>query len=102
MNKEQLKRIGEFFHLIDLDGAIDLTNIAFMIIMSKIAFASNLDWTAVVTLAVVILNKMHKRNVDSTTPELELNEQIKEQKQQLNDLQNKISPIIDKIQGIIK
>lgn len=93
-------KVGSFFHLIDLDNQIDLTNIAFMIIMGKIVVASQLDWPSVVTLATVILNKIHKRRVDSSFAEEDekaLSTQLEEQKKQLEELKNKLSPIIDKI-----
>lgn len=61
--KEWLLKAGKFAHIIDDDDRLDLTDIAFIVIMIKVAFAASLDWPAVVTLATVCINKMQKRSI---------------------------------------
>jgi hypothetical protein len=97
-----IKEVGRFLHIIDDDGQLDLTDLAFIAIIVKIMCSSTLDFPAVVTLATVCINKMHRRQVDSTSSLADDSSQVKEMSQQIADLQTKISPIIDQIKGVIK
>jgi len=98
--KEWIKNAGSFLHILDDDGRLNLSDLAFIIIMGKIVASPVLDFPSVITLATVILNKMQKRHVDNM-PEQESG-QIKEMTQQISDLKDKISPLVEQIKGIIK
>lgn len=90
-----LREVGQFCHVIDDDGRLDLTDVAFMIIMIKVACAHALDWPAVVTLATVLLNKIHKRSTS-----LEEDPSVAQMTQQVKALNDKIAPVVDKIKGL--
>lgn len=93
--KEQIKKAAVFLQLVDASERLDVTNLAFFIIMGKVVAATTLDWPAVITLATVLVNKMHKRakytpgETESTTKEI-------------RDLKDQITPIVDKVKEIIK
>lgn len=101
--KNLILRIGTFLHIIDDDGRLDLSDIAFMIIMGKIVMSPMLDFPSVITLATVILNKMHKRSSDNTAmqDQKDTSEMIQKQTIQLKDLQDKLAPIVEKVKGLI-
>jgi len=98
--KDLIQRLGIFLHFIDDDGRLNLSDIAFIIIMGKIIVAPVLDFPSVITLATVILNKMQKRHVENNMAQD--SEQVKEMTQHITDLKDKISPIIDQIKGTVK
>lgn len=101
--KETALNIGKFLHILDDDDRLDLSDIAFMIIMAKIIVAPVLDFPSVITLATVILNKMHKRQSDTSSDEdqAQVTKMIQDQTSQLKDLQDKIAPIIEKVKGLV-
>lgn len=82
--KYWLLKLGAFCHIIDDDGRLDLTDIAFIVIMIKIALAVTLDWPAVVTLAVTILNKMQKRSAPD----------VAQLTGQLQDIKTKVETVV--------
>jgi len=97
--KDGLLKFGKFLHIIDDDNRLNLSDIAFMIIMGKIAFSQVLDFPSVVTLATVLINKMHKRQQGNSMEDMA---QVKEQVVQVQDVLNKITPIIDKVKEAVK
>lgn len=95
-----IKEVARFLHIVDNEGQLDLTDLTFIAIIVKIMCASTLDFPAVVTLATVCINKMHRRHVDSTLADD--SEDVKQMTQQVSDLKDKITPIIDSIKGSAK
>lgn len=95
-----IKKIADFFHIIDDDGRLDLSDLAFMIIMGKVVMAVQLDWPSVVTLGTVLANKIHKRHdrslpdTDSGTADLD---QVQQQAAQLQNAVNTVTPVIKQI-----
>lgn len=94
-----IQKVAYFLHLIDDDTRLNLEDIAFCVILIKIACSSNTDWSAMVTLAVVCLNLMHKRHVDATVDTSALQQSIQDQADSLNSFKDKISPVLDAVKG---
>ncbi len=84
-----IQKIAYFLHLIDDDNRLNLEDIAFCVILGKIAFSSQVDWTALVTLAVCCLNTIHKRSVDNAPV---ISEAIQNQT-------DAIKNVVDKVKG---
>lgn len=93
-----IKKITDFLHITDEDG-LDLTDLAFICIVIKIMSSTNLDWPSIMVLATLCVNKMHKRQQDSSISDLA---QVQQQAQQIKDIEAKIAPVIAKIQEITK
>jgi len=91
--KELLRKIGSFLHILDEDDRLNLSDIAFMIIMAKIIASPTLDFPSVVTLAITILNKMQKRHVEN----MDDSEQVKDMTKQISDLKDKVTSIIGSV-----
>jgi hypothetical protein len=91
-----LRKIAYFLCLIDDTPQLSLSNIAFLVILGKIIVTPSVDWTALVTLAITCLNVMHDRHVNTTS-----NSDVQTLTDQLSDLQNKISPILDKVKSVL-
>lgn len=91
--RDGLINLGKFLHLVDDDNRLNLSDIAFIIIMTKIAIAPVLDFPSVITLATVLINKMHKRQQEniSISDISEVRETVK-----------KVSPVVDKIKEALK
>lgn len=63
--KQFLYRLGDFFHIIDDNNQLDLTDISFMLVIGKIMYSPGIDWAAVCALVPVILQQMHQKQIDS-------------------------------------
>jgi hypothetical protein len=90
-----IKKIAVFLQLVDASNRLDVTNLAFFIIMGKVVAAETLDWPAVITLATVCLNKIHKRYNYTAEDTASTTKEIKE-------LKDQITPIVEKVKEIIK
>ncbi len=77
-------------HFVDSDNRLDLSDIAIIIIMVKIAMAPVLDFPSVITLATVLINKMHKRQQENISD----SDMLK--------AREKVLPVIDKIKEVLK
>lgn len=62
---DKFYKIGYFLCLVD-DGQLNLPDIAFIIILGKILVSPSVDWAALVTLAISVLNSMHNRQTVTT------------------------------------
>ena len=71
-----LYKIGYFLCLVD-DGQLNIPDIAFMILLGKIIFATQVDWASLATLAIAVLNSMHSRQTIATTDITNMTAQIK-------------------------
>lgn len=106
--KNGLINIGKFLHIVDGDDRLNLSDIAFMIIMAKIAMAPVLDFPAVITLATVLINKMHKRQNDNTYEKIQdastlsSLQEVKEQICKVKDIVSKVSPVVEQVKEAIK
>lgn len=69
-------KIGYFLCLVD-DGQLNIPDIAFMILLGKIIFATQVDWASLATLAIAVLNSMHSRQTIATTDITNMTAQIK-------------------------
>lgn len=88
------RQIAYFLCFIDEEPRISLSNIAFIVILGKIIFAAQVDWTALVTLSLACLNLAHERQTTAAiTPD------ITNLTNQLINIEQKLSPIIDKLKG---
>lgn len=72
---DKLNKIGYFLCLVD-GGQLNLPDIAFMIILGKIIFATSVDWASLATLAIAVLNSMHSRQTVATTDITNMTSQI--------------------------
>jgi hypothetical protein len=61
-----LYKIGYFLCLVD-NGQLNLPDIAFIVILGKIIFATSVDWASLATLAIAVLNSMHSRQTVTTS-----------------------------------
>ena len=92
---DKLRNICYFLRVIDEEPRLDLPDLAFMIILGKILFASSVDWTAMVTLALAAMNTMHNRQMKVKT------QSIQDMSDQIQSLEDKISPVLDKVKTVI-
>lgn len=97
-----IQKIAYFLHLIDDDSRLNLEDIAFCVILGKIAFSSNVDWAALVTLAVCCLNMMHKRHVDATLNTSTLQAAIQTEATSVQNLTAQVTPIINAVEEHLK
>jgi hypothetical protein len=72
---DRLNKIAVFLCLVQ-DGTLNLPDLAFMIIMGKILFATQLDWPSLATLAIAVLNSMHSRQTVQTSDITNMTNQI--------------------------
>lgn len=72
---DKLYKIGYFLCLVD-QGQLNLPDIAFLIILGKIIFATTVDWASLATLAIAVLNSMHSRQTVATTDITNMTSQI--------------------------
>lgn len=56
-----LAEVLAFFNLTDRSGKLSITNVAVIVLITKIALADSLDWAVVAGLLVTLLNYGHKR-----------------------------------------
>jgi hypothetical protein len=56
-----MKKILKFFNLTDKDGNLSITNIAVIVLITKIALAPDMDWPTVGALLASMMNYMNKR-----------------------------------------
>lgn len=74
-------KILRFFNLVDRDCNLSITNIAVIVLITKMAMASEIDWPTAAGLMVALLNYAHKRNaVNKTEVPSVLDEKIAEVK----------------------
>ena len=83
--RDTLYKIGYFLCLVD-QGQLNLPDIAFLIILGKIIFATTVDWASLATLAIAVLNSMHSRQTVATTD-------ITNMTNQIQSLQNTVTQI---------
>ena len=55
------QKILRFFQLADRAGNLSITNIAVIVLITKIALAATLDWATAAGLLIALLNYGHKR-----------------------------------------
>ena len=72
---DKIYKIGYFLCLVD-EGQLNLPDIAFLIILGKIIFATTVDWASLATLAIAVLNSMHSRQTVATTDITNMTTQI--------------------------
>lgn len=72
---DKLYKIGYFCCLVD-GGQLNLPDIAFLIILGKIIFATTVDWPSLATLCIAVLNSMHSRQTVATADITNMTSQI--------------------------
>lgn len=92
---EKLRKICYFLRIIDEEPRLDLSDLAFMIILGKIILATQVDWASMVTLAIAALNAMHNRQLDATANI----SAVQDMTSKISNIEQQLSPIIDKIKG---
>jgi hypothetical protein len=60
-----LLNILKFLNLLDEGNRLSLTNIGLIVLVSKMSFSGQSDWTSVAATIAGFANYMHKRNVVS-------------------------------------
>lgn len=86
MNVKRLFPVLAFFRLLDAEGQLSLTNIAFMVILGKIATAPTLDWASLAALLVAIGNYSFTRytKAKKTSSQKSAVEELSEKLQELS------------------
>lgn len=82
---DKLNKILYFLCIVD-SGQLNLPDIAFMIILGKIIFATTVDWASLATLAIAVLNSMHSRQTVATAD-------ITNMTQQIQNLENTVTQV---------
>ena len=59
--KDRLRRIGDFFNVLDVSGNLSITNIGVIVCITKVALAPTVDVASVGALVATLLNYIHKR-----------------------------------------
>lgn len=67
--KHYLLKSGKFLRLIDENNEISLTNVAFMVIILKVALVQDTSMTDIAALLTVILNYSYKKHIALKKPE---------------------------------
>lgn len=65
MCKEIILKTLSFCNLLDNSGALSLTNLGFVSILLKVVMSPSIDYPAMVSLVGLLVNYMHKRQVNS-------------------------------------
>lgn len=55
-------KVLRFFNLVDRSCNLSITNIAVIVLITKMALATEIDWPTAAGLMVALLNYAHKRN----------------------------------------
>lgn len=63
--KDYIKKVLAFCKLLDYDGGVSLTNIAFIAIIVKVIMAPQIDSQTVIALVTLCVNYMHKRSTNN-------------------------------------
>lgn len=63
--KQYIIKTLDFLKILDYDGGISLTNVAFIAILVKILITPNVEWAPIIALATSTINYMHKRSVNN-------------------------------------
>lgn len=92
---DKLRKVCYFLRIVDEEPRLDLSDLAFMIILVKIIIAVQVDWPSMVTLAIAALNSMHNKSLDAKA---NINE-VQEMTAKISAIEEKLSPIIDAIKG---
>jgi len=56
-----MKKILKFLNVVDREGNLSITNIAVIVLLTKIAIAPDMDWPTVGALLASMMNYMNKR-----------------------------------------
>lgn len=83
---DKLRKVGYFLCLIDETPQLNLPDVAFIIILGKIIFATQVDWASLATLAIAVLNSMHSRQTVATAD-------ITNMTSQIQNLQNTVTQV---------
>lgn len=86
------KRILKFLQLTDRAGDLSITNVAVIVLITKIALAATLDWATAAGLLIALLNYSHKRH--------ESNKSIKDAQKDLEV--SKVESLIQDMESRIK
>ena len=86
---DRLRKIGYFLCLLQGDQ-INLPDLAFIIILGKILFSSNVDWSALCVFGATVLNSIHARQVVNSSD-------VSNMTTQLQNLENVVDQIKAKI-----
>jgi len=72
---DKLNKIAVFLCLVQ-DGQLNIPDVAFMIILGKILFATQVDWVSLCAFGATVLNAMHSRQTVTTTDITNMTSQI--------------------------
>lgn len=57
-----IRKLLKFLQLVDREGNLSITNIATIVVITKIAIAASIDWGVISALLITLLNYGHKRH----------------------------------------
>lgn len=85
-----IKKILKFLNLLDKDENLSITNIAVIVLLTKIALINTLDWPVVASLLLALINYGHKRTKLTELSEKQL-ENIQETVKTVSETVKKIT-----------
>lgn len=91
-----IRKLLKFLQLVDREGNLSITNIATIVVITKIAIAASIDWGVISALLVTLLNYGHKRHESNKVrPTAQIAVDLK-------PLQDSINKMADDIQEVKK
>lgn len=60
-----MKQVLNFLNILDSDGNLSLTNLAFIAMVAKLVLTKNPDYATLGATVATVLNYMHKRNTNN-------------------------------------
>ena len=104
---KDISKLLKFLQLTDRQGDLSITNIATIVVITKIALAVSLDWGVISGLLITLLNYGHKRHeanksvkdaAETPSPiDIEpIHESLKELRQELTKVKNVAAEAKDK------
>ncbi len=86
-----LSKILQFFNLTDAQGNLSISNIAVIVLITKIALAPVLDWPTAAALLMSLMNYGHKRMIGAQTSP---GEEVEALAGQLQGLEDKVKGLL--------
>lgn len=93
--KTKLLNLLTFLNLTDYSGRLSITNIAVVILLTKIAYYPTLDWAVVSGLLVTLLSYSHKRYENNRIQAAKPSKELEEVSKKLEEVSNKASLALD-------
>lgn len=88
------KKLLKFLQLTDKAGDLSISNIAVIVVITKIAITSTFDWATSATLLMALLNYSHKRHAtNKAVRDEQLDQKEAEVVKQVSELVSRVSSL---------